>query len=260
MLRADETPAPLTTAPTSAESCGNPHVYPVRPRRGIHLRRGGPDLLRRAGNRTKASIAPFGILDGFAGVLRCAMSSAAARELRRWAPPCSCNAWPTCTGTSITLTPSTRYSRSSPAAAMPSRGQGCGPLPGTPASPACTPPPARLRHSYDQAVAFAISVNLSALATPPRLILTRRLKRKASQVWLFATRFDVPATNNVSENARPGLQARRENQRLLTHLRDPPAPLPHPLLPRQPLAATATTPSPPSARPQRELLDAPQRA
>ncbi len=31
-----------------------------------------------------------------------------------------------------------------------------------------------------------------------------RLKRKAAQVWLFATRFDVPATNNGSENAVRG--------------------------------------------------------
>src|SRR6266700_5357694 len=30
----------------------------------------------------------------------------------------------------------------------------------------------------------------------PGLILARRLKRKAAQVWLFASRFDVPATNN----------------------------------------------------------------
>jgi hypothetical protein len=27
MLGTDETPAPLTTAATSAEGCGNPHVY-----------------------------------------------------------------------------------------------------------------------------------------------------------------------------------------------------------------------------------------
>jgi hypothetical protein len=38
----------------------------------------------------------------------------------------------------------------------------------------------------------------------PGLILARRLKRKAGRVWLFATRFDVPATNNGSENAVRG--------------------------------------------------------
>jgi transposase len=65
----------------------------------------------------------------------------------------------------------------------------------------------RLRHSYDQAVAFGVSVNLSRpwhKGKHPGLILARRLKRKAGQVWLFATRFDVPATNNGSENAVRG--------------------------------------------------------
>jgi transposase len=38
----------------------------------------------------------------------------------------------------------------------------------------------------------------------PGLVLARRLKRKAAQVWLFATRFDVPPTNNGSENAVRG--------------------------------------------------------
>ncbi len=66
---------------------------------------------------------------------------------------------------------------------------------------------AGLRHSYDQAVAFGISVNLSRpwhKGNHPGLILARRLKRKAAQVWLFATRFDVPATNNGSQNAIRG--------------------------------------------------------
>jgi len=66
---------------------------------------------------------------------------------------------------------------------------------------------AGLRRSYDQAVACGISVNLSRpwhKGNHPGLILARRLKRKAAQVWLFATRFDVPATNNGSENAVRG--------------------------------------------------------
>ena len=65
----------------------------------------------------------------------------------------------------------------------------------------------QLRHSYDQAVACGISVNLSRpwhKGNHPGLVLARRLKRKAAQVWLFATRFDVPATNNGSENAVRG--------------------------------------------------------
>ena len=73
---------------------------------------------------------------------------------------------------------------------------------------------ARLRHSYDQAVAAGISVNLSRLrhkGKHPGLILAQRLKRKAAQVWLFATRFDVPATNNGSENAIRGYNLAAKN-------------------------------------------------
>src|SRR6266566_7370343 len=69
VLGTDETPAPLATAATSAEDCGNPHVYTVRTMRAYTG--GGPDLIwfGAAGNRTKASITGFGILDGYRGVL-----------------------------------------------------------------------------------------------------------------------------------------------------------------------------------------------
>lgn len=69
MLGTDETPAPLTTAAASAEGCGNPHVYTVRTMRAYAG--GGPDLIwyGAAGNRTKLSITGFGILDGYRGVL-----------------------------------------------------------------------------------------------------------------------------------------------------------------------------------------------
>ena len=69
VLGTDETPAPLTTGATSAEDCGNPHVYTVRTMRAYTG--GGPDLIwyGAAGNRTKASITSFGILDGYRGVL-----------------------------------------------------------------------------------------------------------------------------------------------------------------------------------------------
>ncbi len=119
---------------------------------------------------------------------------------------------------------------------------------------------ARLRaRSYDQAVACGISINLSRpwhKGNHPGLILARRLKRKADQVWLFATRFDVPATNNGSEDADPRLQARRESLRLLAHPGHPAPPLPHPVLPRQ-----RPQPRPPTTRrhprrPQRQRLDA----
>jgi len=64
-----ETPAPLTAAATSAEGCGNPHVYTVRTMRAYTG--GGADLIwyGAAGNRTKASVTGFGIPGGYRGVL-----------------------------------------------------------------------------------------------------------------------------------------------------------------------------------------------
>jgi Transposase IS66 family len=110
---------------------------------------------------------------------------------------------------------------------------------------------AGLRHSYDQAVAFGISVNLSCPwrnGNHPGLILARRLKRKAAQVRLFATRFDVPATNNGSESAVRGykLAAKisgcwRTLATLQRHCRIRSYLATH--------AATAAAPSPPSATP-----------
>ncbi len=69
VLGTDETPAPLTTAATSEQNCGNPHVYTVRTMQAYTG--GGPDLIwyGAAGDRTKASITGFGILDGYRGVL-----------------------------------------------------------------------------------------------------------------------------------------------------------------------------------------------
>lgn len=69
VLGTDETSAPLTTAPTSAEGCGNPHVYTVRTMNAYTG--GGSDLIwyGAAGDRTKAAITGFGILGGYAGVL-----------------------------------------------------------------------------------------------------------------------------------------------------------------------------------------------
>ena len=69
VLGTDETPAPLTTAATTAADCGNPHVYTVRTM--LAYTGGGPDLIwyGAAGNRTKAPVSGFGILDGYRGVL-----------------------------------------------------------------------------------------------------------------------------------------------------------------------------------------------
>jgi len=208
VLGTDETPAPLTTAATSAEGCGNPHVYTVRTMRAYTG--GGPDLIwyGAAGNRTKASITGFGILDGFAGVLvrddyggylsydaGLAGVQQCLAHLYRYPgdayaiDPVS-QVWTRQAGDALReAAAAVRTGRVGKRASL---------------DPALL---ARLRHSYDQAVTAGISVNLSRpwhKGNHPGLILARRLKRKASQVWLFATRFDVPATNNGSENAVRG--------------------------------------------------------
>jgi transposase len=208
VLGTDETPAPLTTAATSAEDCGNPHVYTVRTMRAYTG--GGPDLIwyGAAGNRTKASITGFGILDGFAGVLvrddyggylsydagLAGVQQCLAHLYRylddAYAIDPESQIWTRQAGDAL---------RAASAAVRAARDARQAEL-----DPALLD---RLRHSYDQAVAFGVSVNLSRpwhKGKHPGLILARRLKRKAGQVWLFATRFDVPATNNGSENAVRG--------------------------------------------------------
>ena len=208
VLGTDETPAPLTGAATSAEGCGNPHVYTVRTMRAYAG--GGADLIwyGAAGNRTKASITGFGILDGFAGVLvrddyggylsydaGLAGVQQCLAHLYRYLDdayaidPVS-QVWTRQAGDAL---------REAAAAVRTARAGNRASL-----GPALL---ARLRRSYDQAVAAGISVNLSRRwhkGNHPGLILARRLKRKAGQVWLFASRFDVPATNNGSENAVRG--------------------------------------------------------
>jgi transposase len=60
------------------------------------------------------------------------------------------------------------------------------------------------RDRYDQGVLVGISVNLSrpwAKGNHPGLVLARRLKTKADQVWLFTTNPKIPWTNNASEQA-----------------------------------------------------------
>jgi transposase len=208
VLGTDETPAPLTTAATRAEGCGNPHVYTVRTMRAYTG--GGPDLIwyGAAGNRTKASITGFGILDGFAGVLvrddyggylsydaGLAGVQQCLAHLYRYLD----DAYAIDPGSQVWTRQAGDALREAAAAVRAARGARQASL-----DPALL---ARLRHSYDQAVAFGVSVNLSRpwhKGNHPGLILARRLKRKASQVWLFATRFDVPATNNGSENAVRG--------------------------------------------------------
>jgi transposase len=208
VLGTDETSAPLATAAASAEGCGNPHVYTVRT---MHAYTGGgPGLIwyGAAGNRTKPSIAGFGILDGFAGVLvrddygGCVSYDGGLAGVQQclahlhrdlddaYATDPASQVWTRQAGDAL---------REAAAAVKTARGARLASL-----DPDLL---AGLRHSYDQAVAFGISVNLSRpwhQGNHPGLILARRLKRKAEQVWLFATRFDVPPTNNGSENAIRG--------------------------------------------------------
>ena len=208
VLGTDETPAPLTTAATSAEGCGNPHVYTVRTM--LAWTGGGADLIwyGAAGNRTKAGdhrLRDPGRLPRGPGPRRLRRLPQLRRRARR------------------------RPAVPGPPVPVPRRRLRHRPgIPGLDPAGRRRPPRGRrrrqdrpgarqaslqpallagLRHSYDQAVAFGISVNLSRpwhKGNHPGLILARRLKRKASQVWLFATRFDVPATNNGSENAVRG--------------------------------------------------------
>ncbi len=203
-----ETPAPLAAAATSAEGRGNPHVYTVRTM--LACTGGGADLIwyGAAGNRTKPAITGFGILDGYRGVLvrddyggypgydtgLAGVQQCVAHLYRylddAYAIDPASQAWTRQAGDAL---------RAAAAAVRTAPG----------ASQASLDPAllARLRHSYDQAVASGIPVNLSRpwhKGGHPGLILARRLKRKAAQVWLFAARFDVPATNNGSENAVRG--------------------------------------------------------
>jgi transposase len=204
----DETPAPLTTAAASADGCGNPHVYTVRTMRAYTG--GGPDLIwyGAAGNRTKAAIAGFGILDGYHGVLvrddyggylsydaGLAGVQQCLAHLYRYLD----DAYATDPASQVWTRQAGDALREAAAAIRTARAGNRASL-----DPALL---ARLRHSYDQAVGAGISVNLSRRwhkGKHPGLVLARRLKRKAGQVWLFATRFDVPATNNGSENAIRG--------------------------------------------------------
>ena len=208
VLGTDETPAPLTAAAASAQDCGNPHACTVRTMRAYTG--GGPDLIwyGAAGNRTKAAITGFGILDGYRGVLvrddyggylsydaGLAGVQQCLAHLYRYLD----DAYAIDPVSQVWTRQASDALREAAATVRAARAGNRASL-----SPALL---ARLRHSYDQAIAFGISVNLSRpwhKGNHPGLILARRLKRKAEQVWLFATRFDVPPTNNGSENAIRG--------------------------------------------------------
>ncbi|MDP9185207.1 MAG: IS66 family transposase [Actinomycetota bacterium] len=206
----DETPAPLTDAASSEPDCHNPHVYTVRTMRAYTG--GGADLIwyGAAGDRTKASISGFGILDEFRGVLvrddfggyvsydpdLAGVQQCLAHLLRylddAYAIDTDAQAWARQVADALR----TAIHEVNTARAANRTVVDAGLL-------------ARLRRRYDNGVAVGISANLSRpwpKGNHPGLQLARRLKRKAHQVWLFATRFDVPPTNNGSESAIRGFK------------------------------------------------------
>jgi hypothetical protein len=256
----DETPAPLATAAASAEDCGNPHVYTVRTM--LACTGGGPDLIwyGAAGNRTKAAITGFGILDGFAGVLvrddyggylsydagLAGVQQCLARLYRylddAYATGPLSRAWTRQAGDAL---------RAAPAAVRAARDAGQASL-----DPDLL---ARLRHSYDQAVAFGISVNLSRpwhKGSHPGLVLGQAAETQGRPGLAIRDPLRRPGHEQRIGERHPRLQARREDQRLLAHPGNPAAPLPHPSLSRH---RPQPRPPPPRRHPrrrQRELLDA----
>jgi transposase len=212
VLGTDETPAPLTEAATAEDDCHNPHVYTVRTM--CAYTGGGPDLVwfGAAGDRTKPSISAFGILDEFRGILvrddfggyisydtdLAGVQQCLAHLLRylddAYAIDLVAQVWARQVADAL---------RTAIHEVNTARAEGR-----TRLEPDLL---ARLRRSYDQGVAFGISTNLSRpwhKGNHPGLKLARRLKRKAHQVWFFTGRagFDVPATNNGSENAVRGFK------------------------------------------------------
>src|SRR5512134_132622 len=212
VLGTDETPARLTDAATREPGCHNPHVYTVRTMGAYTGTANGPgaDLVwyGAAGDRTKASISSFGILDAFGGVLvrddyggylsydadLTGVQQCLAHALRYLHDVHTID--PRSQGWAAQVADALREAIH---AVNTARADGR-----TSLHPRLL---ARLRDTYDAGVAVGIAVNLSRRwhkGNHPGLQLARRLQRKADQIWIFATRFDVPATNNGSESAIRG--------------------------------------------------------
>jgi hypothetical protein len=217
VLGTDETPAPLTATGAGAEKdeeCGNPQVYTVRTLHAYtRAGAGGPvgDLVwyGAAGTRTKKAISAFGILDDYHGVLvrddfggytsydaQLAGVQQCLSHLLRYLD----DAYDIDPGTQMWAHQVADALRTAIHTINIARRDG------TSIGPDVI---ARARRRYDQGVAAGISANLSRpwhKGNHPGLILAKRLKRKAEQVWLFTTRPDVPPTNNGSEAAIRGFK------------------------------------------------------
>src|SRR6266700_3382620 len=225
VLGTDETPAPLATAATSAEGCGNPHVYTVRTM--LAYTGGGADLIwyGAAGDRTKAAITGFGILDGYRGVLvrddyggylsydaGLAGVQQCLAHLYRYLD----DAYATGPESQVWTRQAGDALREAAAAVRTGRAGHRASL-----DPALL---ARLRHRYDQAIAYGISVNpVPALAQgqPPRADPGQAAETQGRPGLAIRHPLRRPGHEQRIGERRPRLQTRRENQRLLAHPRDP---------------------------------------
>lgn len=215
VLGTDETPAPVTGSGAAAETARtgqditNPHVFTVRTLRSCTT--GGPDLVwfGAAGTRTKKAITAFGILEDYTGILvrddyggylsydadLAGVQQCLSHMLRHLQ-----DAHDIDPATQLWTVQAMAALRTAIHATNLARRTG---------ATLDTDVIAGARTSFDQAVACGISINTSRAwpkGNHPGLVLAKRLKRKADQVWLFTTRPDVPPTNNGSEAAIRGFK------------------------------------------------------
>ncbi len=211
VLGTDETTAPLATT-AKTEGCSNPHVYTARTMNAYTG--GGPDLVwyGAAGTRAKTAINAFGILQDYTGVLvrddyggylsydeQLTGVQQCISHLLRHLDDVAAIVDPTQPHAQAWTGQAARSLREAITAVRTARTAGAASLDADLL--------ASLRRDYDHAVTVGISTNLSRRwhnGNHPGLVLAQRLHRKAEQVWLFTTRFDVPATNNGSEHAIRG--------------------------------------------------------
>ena len=201
VLGTDETPAPLTATGAAAETgedCTNPQVYTVRTMRDYTRGWAGDpagaqvgDLVwyGAAGTRTKKAITAFGILDTFRGVLvrddfggylsydkNLAGVQQCLSHLLRYLDDAH------------DIDPDTQMWARQVADALRAAIHTLNTARRNGTSPDLDVI-ARARRSYDNGVAVGISTNLSRpwhKGNHPGLVLAKRLKRKADQVWLGA--------------------------------------------------------------------------
>ena len=211
VLGTDETPAPLTEG-ARRDGAPNPHVYTVRTL-CTYTRPGegpSPDLVwyGAAADRTKESISGFDILDRYTGVLvRDDYGGYLSYDqVLAGVQQCLAHLWRHLDDVH-TIDPATQGWTRQAGDALHQANTAVKTARAAGAAGLDTEHLTALRDAYDQAVAFGISTNLSRrwhTGNHPGLVLAQRLKRKTDQVWLFTTRFDVPATNNGSEHAIRG--------------------------------------------------------